>query len=70
MVVADRPAAAPVNVHAPDEVAPEPLIIVIFGATGDLSHRKLLPALYRLSARRLLPAQFATLGVARRDPGK
>ena len=47
------------------EQAAPPCAIVIFGATGDLTKRKLLPALYRLSVERLLPAEFAVVGVAR-----
>ena len=47
------------------EHAAPPCAVVIFGATGDLTKRKLLPALYRLSAERLLPAEFAVVGVAR-----
>jgi glucose-6-phosphate 1-dehydrogenase len=43
----------------------EPCVVVIFGATGDLTRRKLLPALFRLSRQRLLPAEFAVLGIAR-----
>ena len=39
--------------------------MVIFGATGDLTRRKLLPALYRLSQQRLVPSEFAVLGTAR-----
>src|SRR5450756_291088 len=42
----------------------EPCLMVIFGATGDLSGRKLLPALYNLSKQRLLPAGFAVVGAA------
>ncbi len=42
----------------------EPALMVIFGATGDLSGRKLLPALYNLSKQRLLPAGFAVVGAA------
>jgi glucose-6-phosphate 1-dehydrogenase len=38
--------------------------MVIFGATGDLSGRKLLPALYNLAKQRLLPAGFAVVGAA------
>jgi len=38
---------------------------VIFGASGDLTRRKLLPAVYRLSRRGRLPAQFAVIGIAR-----
>jgi glucose-6-phosphate 1-dehydrogenase len=40
---------------------------VIFGASGDLTHKKLMPALYALMFRRLLPAKFAIVGVARTD---
>ena len=41
-------------------------VIVIFGASGDLTKRKLLPALYNLAANGLLPEDFAIIGVARR----
>src|SRR5919197_872685 len=44
---------------------PEPCALVIFGASGDLTHRKLIPALYSLAFRRLLPERFAVIGVAR-----
>ena len=43
---------------------PESCAIVIFGATGDLTRRKLIPALYSLAYRNLLPHHFAILGVA------
>jgi glucose-6-phosphate 1-dehydrogenase len=42
-----------------------PCAIVIFGASGDLTKRMLLPALLHLDAQKLLPADFAVLGVAR-----
>lgn len=45
---------------------PEPSAMVIFGATGDLTRRKLIPALYNLHASRLLPAGFSAIGFARR----
>ncbi|HEX5708221.1 MAG TPA: glucose-6-phosphate dehydrogenase, partial [Pyrinomonadaceae bacterium] len=44
-----------------------PVAVVIFGATGDLARRKLIPALYRLVQERLLPAEFAVVGLARTD---
>ncbi len=44
---------------------PEPCALVIFGASGDLTRRKLFPALYSLALRHLLPERFAVLGVAR-----
>ncbi len=46
---------------------PDPCALVIFGASGDLTHKKLMPALYSLMFRRLLPARFAIVGVARTD---
>ena len=46
---------------------PEPCIVVIFGASGDLTRRKLLPAIYHLGQSGLLPDDFAVVGVARRD---
>jgi glucose-6-phosphate 1-dehydrogenase len=47
-----------------DRRAP-PGVLVVFGASGDLTQRKLLPALERLSRRRLLSESFAVIGVAR-----
>jgi glucose-6-phosphate 1-dehydrogenase len=44
---------------------PEPCILTIFGASGDLTARKLFPALYSLAFRRLLPDHFAVVGSAR-----
>ena len=43
----------------------EPLIFVIFGASGDLAKRKLIPAIYDLYKRNYLPKKFAVLGVSR-----
>ncbi len=43
----------------------DPCVVIIFGASGDLTKRKLLPALYRLTQERLLPAEFAMLGFSR-----
>ncbi|MFN8534655.1 MAG: hypothetical protein U0556_14045 [Dehalococcoidia bacterium] len=48
-----------------ERVAP-PAVLVIFGSTGDLTHRKLLPAVYNLALDGLLPAGFAIVGVGRR----
>ena len=47
-------------------VAP-PCAIVIFGATGDLTKRLVVPALYNLQRTKVLPEQFALIGVARSD---
>src|SRR5579863_1728558 len=45
----------------------DPCAVVIFGASGDLTRRKLMPALYNLAWARSLPGGFAVVGVARRD---
>ena len=44
---------------------PDPCALAIFGASGDLTKRKLFPALYSLAYRHLLPENFAVVGVAR-----
>ncbi|MBT9331077.1 glucose-6-phosphate dehydrogenase [Paracidobacterium acidisoli] len=51
------------------ERIPEPCVVVIFGASGDLTKRKLLPALFHLEQSKLLPEQIRIVGVARRDLG-
>lgn len=45
----------------------EPCVLVIFGATGDLTARKLIPAIYNLAREGLLSPQFACVGFARRE---
>ena len=47
--------------------AVEPHILVIFGATGDLAQRKLIPALYQLNLRGELPESFICVGIGRKD---
>jgi len=47
--------------------ADEPFSLVIFGASGDLTHRKLMPALWSLYAARTLPEPFAIIGTARSE---
>jgi glucose-6-phosphate 1-dehydrogenase len=47
--------------------SPDPCVLVIFGASGDLTQRKLFPALYSLAAHRMLPKRFAVVGVARSE---
>ncbi|HEY6911017.1 MAG TPA: glucose-6-phosphate dehydrogenase, partial [Myxococcales bacterium] len=47
------------------EPAPEPCALVIFGASGDLAHRKLVPALYNLALGAYLPAAFGIVGVSK-----
>ena len=49
------------------EHTPPPCAFVLYGATGDLTHRKIIPALYDLSLQNLLPKQFVILAFARRD---
>ncbi|HEX3621059.1 MAG TPA: glucose-6-phosphate dehydrogenase [Acidimicrobiales bacterium] len=51
-----------------ERVAP-PAILVVFGASGDLTSRKLMPAVENLALRRLLPAGFSVVGVARTEMG-
>ena len=43
---------------------PDPAVMVIFGASGDLTARKLMPALYNLTLNRYLPSGFSVVGVA------
>ncbi|MBD0394690.1 MAG: glucose-6-phosphate dehydrogenase, partial [Microcoleus sp. C1-bin4] len=48
------------------ERVPEPQILVIFGASGDLTQRKLVPAIYQMKRDRRLPPETTVVGVARR----
>ena len=48
----------------------QPLILVIFGITGDLAQRKLLPALYQLAKANELPEQLQIVGISRREVAK
>jgi glucose-6-phosphate 1-dehydrogenase len=50
-----------------DVEVPQPFLLVIFGASGDLAKRKIMPALYRLSNHGLLPQQYVVLGASRTD---
>jgi glucose-6-phosphate 1-dehydrogenase len=47
--------------------APQPFTLVIFGGTGDLTRRKLMPAIFRLWQEKLMPAEFAVVGIAREE---
>src|SRR5215469_36009 len=60
------PSQNPLRVGMRQARSVEPCVMVIFGATGDLTHRKLLPALYNLALEYPLPPQFTLVGVARR----
>ena len=55
----------PLLAGLPQRSQPEPCVLVIFGASGDLTQRKLMPALYALACQRLLPERFAVVGAAR-----
>jgi glucose-6-phosphate 1-dehydrogenase len=57
----------PFRVGLRQERTPEPLILIIFGASGDLTQRKLVPAIYQLKGERRLPPELTIVGVARRD---
>jgi glucose-6-phosphate 1-dehydrogenase len=46
---------------------PEPCALVVFGVTGDLARKKLIPAVYDLHSRGLLPTDFVLVGFARRE---
>jgi glucose-6-phosphate 1-dehydrogenase len=50
----------------PNGHKPDPCSFVIFGATGDLAHRLVIPALYNLFAGNLLPDNFCVVGIARK----
>jgi glucose-6-phosphate 1-dehydrogenase len=64
----DRPARpADLPVEGREEWAVSPTVLVLFGATGDLARRILLPALYNLRHDGLLPQRFALVGVSRDD---
>jgi len=57
----------PLTVGIQRTLLPEPCSLVIFGGAGDLSRRKLLPAIYNLMQGGVLPANFAVVGFARTD---
>jgi glucose-6-phosphate 1-dehydrogenase len=63
--MADVGAANPLLDGLRIEPAPTPATLVIFGASGDLTRRKLLPAVYHLSRGQRLPARFNVIGVGR-----
>jgi glucose-6-phosphate 1-dehydrogenase len=59
--------ANPLRRGLADQRTPQPCIMVIFGVTGDLTARKLMPALYDLHAEQPLPEGFVIVGVSHRD---
>ena len=54
-------------VQQPDPALARPVVFVLFGATGDLAKRMVLPALYRLAYEGLLPRQWLLIGNGRGD---
>lgn len=52
-----------------EDLSVDPCVLVIFGASGDLTSRKLLPGIYALAKNRMLPSAFALVGFARRPIG-
>ena len=57
----------PLRVGLSQERMPEPQILTIFGASGDLTQRKLVPAIYQMHLDRRLPPELTIVGVSRRD---
>ncbi|MGC8643431.1 MAG: glucose-6-phosphate dehydrogenase, partial [Isosphaeraceae bacterium] len=57
----------PLREALPRTRVPEPCAVVLFGSTGDLAHRKLMPALFNLARGGNLPRECAIVGFARRD---
>ena len=64
--MSSAPTTNPLRVGLRQERVIPPQCLVIFGASGDLTHRKLVPALFQLFKQRRLPSEFAILGCARR----
>ena len=64
---APRPTDNPLREGLRLERVPDPAVLVLFGATGDLAHRKVVPALYQLWRTNLLPHEFVLLATGRRE---
>jgi glucose-6-phosphate 1-dehydrogenase len=64
---ADQSQINPLREGLSTRAVPQPCSVVIFGATGDLAHRKLIPALYNLAADGELPPAVTVVGFARRE---
>ena len=67
MSVATATVTAPAPVPEPASQIPENQVIVLFGATGDLAKRKLLPGMFHLSQVGLMPKRFRIIGVSRHE---
>jgi glucose-6-phosphate 1-dehydrogenase len=57
---------SPVQTQPASQKKPDPCSFVIFGVTGDLTHRLVIPSLYNLEAAGLLPDKFCVVGIARK----
>ena len=62
----EKPTTNPLREGLRLERVPDPAVLVLFGATGDLAHRKVVPALYQLWRTNLLPHEFIVLCIGRR----
>ena len=62
----EKPKTNPLREGLRLERVPDPCVLVLFGATGDLAHRKVVPALYQLWRTNLLPHEFLVLCIGRR----
>src|SRR3954468_19020755 len=65
-LMSDKQLLNPLREGLSSKAVPQPCAIVIFGATGDLTHRKLIPALYNIAADGEMPPAVAVIGFARR----
>ena len=59
--------SSPSGDNAGVQLTPDVHVVVIFGASGDLSRRKLLPALYHLDAEGLMPEDYRVIGTSRSE---
>lgn len=64
--MSEKQPSNPLREGLSNRAVPQPCAVVIFGATGDLTHRKLVPALYNIAADGELPPAVAVIGFARR----
>lgn len=67
MELMDTNSSEPLTLDSSPGKIPAPFTLVIFGASGDLTRRKLIPAIYHLHRQNLLPSDFSVIGFARRD---
>src|SRR6202789_3810245 len=57
----------PRSVMADSDLVPQPTVFILYGATGDLAHRLVLPAFFRLAIAGLLPQDWRLIGNGRGD---